>query len=82
MTLFAMELDVREQNLNHRNLNHHGLQTNISSNVTNGKNELKKTVKLTSFQKPQYHDCNKLQSSSIIFIRAIWFACFFFKLMV
>ena len=38
-TLFAMELDVREQNLNHQNLNHHGLQTNISSNVTNSKNE-------------------------------------------
>lgn len=38
-TLFAMELDVREQNLNHQNLNHHGLQPNISSNVTNSKNE-------------------------------------------
>jgi len=37
----------------------------LDQTLQTAKMNLKKTVKLTSFQKPQYHDCNPLQSSSI-----------------
>ena len=47
--------------------------SSIMSNVTKNKNELWKTVRLISFQKPQY--CNPFQSSLSLSIRVSFCIC-------